>query len=64
MFSEIETVLESSSVQEIFDEVAAVKYIIWDKWVTTLFLQDRKIWIEMVWLEPNGLATMTKIRLP
>lgn len=33
MFAEIETVLESSSVQEIFDEIAAVKYIVWDRCV-------------------------------
>ena len=36
MFSEIETILLSSSVQEIFDEIAAVKYIIWDSWAYSI----------------------------
>jgi hypothetical protein len=30
MFSEIETILETSSAQIVFDEVAAVKYVVWD----------------------------------
>lgn len=30
MFSEIETILETSSAQTVFDEVAAVKYVVWD----------------------------------
>ncbi|KAF9480725.1 hypothetical protein BDN70DRAFT_992516 [Pholiota conissans] len=36
MFSEIQTILKTSSAQLIFDEVAAVKYIIWDtnQWVS------------------------------
>ncbi|KAF8961088.1 hypothetical protein BDZ97DRAFT_2077079 [Flammula alnicola] len=36
MFSEIQSILQSTSVQVVFDEVAAVKYIIWDsnQWVS------------------------------
>ncbi|KAJ7062148.1 glycosyl hydrolases family 18-domain-containing protein [Mycena amicta] len=36
MFSEIETIIAQDGVQSVFDEVAAVKYIIWnnDQWVS------------------------------